>query len=492
MNKVLLRDLVSLTKSTPISELPNIINDNNKYIIDVIKEFYDNKRIYTGDKYILAPIFNNIVSSKTGKFVNLQATNLAIENVEFIEPSTKLPFGTSDIVLKRHLDTDKLDYVNGKLTVIDKSDSLKCPIDADNYGNVFIGVNASVPTNKSNMDNIVLGNDQTLCKLTESNVGNITIGHNSLSKLTDGSNNIIIGHNSATSVHVGNGNIVIGQEITLEGTETISDKFIVGSGINPDFIFGDITLGTFGFNSIDAKLFFKNDINIYSTNQKNIIIGGNDIMLLNHTNGTDNVFIGNDVSANVASGNNNIFIGKSAGFRYSGVVNNMLAIGIVDIKNNILNPIIEANLATNVLKLNASTVDIAGDIRFTKAMRTSGGGTVVGVDKNNNLVKFTSSKRYKKDVNTLECKDSKQIYDIDCVTYKPKDGDDNTYYGFIAEDVAAVDDKLVGYTTIDGVSVVDSVMYDRFVVLLLNEIKQHEKTIQALNEKVSNLEKIIR
>lgn len=102
----------------------------------------------------------------------------------------------------------------------------------------------------------------------------------------------------------------------------------------------------------------------------------------------------------------------------------------------------------------------------------------------NQLLRSTSSLRYKKDVRDLPAEKSELLWSLRPVVYKSKaEADDQTldWYGLIAEEVAAVDPRLVHYTELDGVQVPDGVQYDRLTVLLLAEVK-------ALRERVAALE----
>lgn len=85
-----------------------------------------------------------------------------------------------------------------------------------------------------------------------------------------------------------------------------------------------------------------------------------------------------------------------------------------------------------------------------------------------NVVRSTSSERYKRDIQLLLPDDYEKVLDLNPVTYRSKNPEDgeNLFYGFIAEEVAKVDQRLVEIREIDGEEVVENVFYDRVSVLL--------------------------
>jgi hypothetical protein len=128
------------------------------------------------------------------------------------------------------------------------------------------------------------------------------------------------------------------------------------------------------------------------------------------------------------------------------------------------------------------------------------------------IYRSTSSIRYKKDVETIENSYSEALLQCRPVWFRSSCSGDNKdygYWGFIAEEVAEIDPRLVFLTTTetiqneDGESVtvnlekprVDGVQYDRFVPHLLNLIKkqnetltQQAETINALTARIETLE----
>jgi hypothetical protein len=120
----------------------------------------------------------------------------------------------------------------------------------------------------------------------------------------------------------------------------------------------------------------------------------------------------------------------------------------------------------------------------------------------NNLLRSTSSIRYKTNVNSLQEADINAVLQMRPVTYTSLcSGDDPTkiHLGFIAEEIAAIDPRLVFYTwnqyqaQDDGLPqpsataqlVPDGVQYDRIVPLLVGSIQTLTQRVAALEQKTA-------
>ena len=126
-------------------------------------------------------------------------------------------------------------------------------------------------------------------------------------------------------------------------------------------------------------------------------------------------------------------------------------------------------------------------------------------DGTHQVMRSTSSERYKKNVETLEDKYADAILGLRPVWYKSKceaDNPDYSYWGLIAEEVAKVDPRLVTFRNEytedigDGKWKVvkldapqaESVQYDRLVPHLINICKRQEDKITALEARIKALE----
>jgi len=126
-------------------------------------------------------------------------------------------------------------------------------------------------------------------------------------------------------------------------------------------------------------------------------------------------------------------------------------------------------------------------------------------DGTHQVLRSTSSERYKKNIETLEDKYADAVLALRPVWYKSKcaaDNADHSHWGLIAEEVAKVDPRLVTFRneytedTGDGNTKVvkltepqaESVQYDRFVPHLINICKRQEDKITALEARITALE----
>ena len=143
---------------------------------------------------------------------------------------------------------------------------------------------------------------------------------------------------------------------------------------------------------------------------------------------------------------------------------------------------------------------------------TTGGGPVY-VESDGDLLRFTSSRKYKTDIETLEDFRADAILNCRPVWYRSlsandikTEGADKSewgWYGFIAEEVAEIDPRLVNWATKDAVVQEDGstksverdpadyeaegVRYETFVPLLLNLIKRQQQAIEELQTEVAAL-----
>jgi len=120
------------------------------------------------------------------------------------------------------------------------------------------------------------------------------------------------------------------------------------------------------------------------------------------------------------------------------------------------------------------------------------------------ILRSTSSIKYKTNVETLEPEYSDALLQCRPVWYKSLCDNDNPewgYWGFIAEEVAEIDPRLVHWKVTEPVTKEDGsiehvscdpepegVAYDRFVPHLLNLIKRQKEQIEAMETRLTALE----
>ena len=145
---------------------------------------------------------------------------------------------------------------------------------------------------------------------------------------------------------------------------------------------------------------------------------------------------------------------------------------------------------------------------------TTTGGSAVYVESDGDLLRYTSSLKYKTDVETIEDAKADAILNCRPVWYRSKcandiktEGSEKSdwgWYGFIAEEVAEIEPRLVNWATKDAVRQEDGnvesverdpadyeaegIRYDNFVPLLVNLAKRQKAQIDALEARISALE----
>ena len=135
---------------------------------------------------------------------------------------------------------------------------------------------------------------------------------------------------------------------------------------------------------------------------------------------------------------------------------------------------------TNVNSNFTNTVKIPGDLKL--GLPTAGTGTAVyatsdsGVYK---LVRNSSSQKYKYDIIDFNL-GLNAVLKLKPRQFKWK-SDNKEDFGFIAEEVEEIDDKLVLYQD----DIVDGVKYSQMVALLTNAIKEQQEQINYLKDHIT-------
>jgi hypothetical protein len=151
-------------------------------------------------------------------------------------------------------------------------------------------------------------------------------------------------------------------------------------------------------------------------------------------------------------------------------------------------------------------IDNAGRIKFANLYdNTSATGRTVLVQSTGELVASTSSIKYKTDVETLQDLYADAVLQIRPVWYKSlctTDNPDWGWWGFIAEEVAEIDPRLVQWKESEvthdknGAAVVtelatpepEGVYYERFVPHLVNLIKRQKEQLETQAASIASLE----
>jgi hypothetical protein len=120
-----------------------------------------------------------------------------------------------------------------------------------------------------------------------------------------------------------------------------------------------------------------------------------------------------------------------------------------------------------------------GNVYFPGAGTTASAANAVlnnGSSPANEILRSTSSIRYKADVMDLDADWERIVRALRPITYRsiaPADNPSLRWLGLIAEEVSEVDSRLVHYTRDgNGAEIPDSVQYDRLAVLLLRAVQE--------------------
>ena len=136
---------------------------------------------------------------------------------------------------------------------------------------------------------------------------------------------------------------------------------------------------------------------------------------------------------------------------------------------------------------------------------TTGAAANVNVNSSGSLMRSTSSAKYKTSIETLEDSYADALLNCRPVWYRSLCSQDNPahgFWGFIAEEVAEIDPRLVSFKTTEVTydeetgealntpcdPVPESVQYDRFVPHLVNLIKRQKDQIASLEARLTALE----
>jgi len=123
---------------------------------------------------------------------------------------------------------------------------------------------------------------------------------------------------------------------------------------------------------------------------------------------------------------------------------------------------------------------------------TTASAANVNIDSGGLFRRSTSSSKYKTDIEALDDNYADAILQCRPVWYRSTcdaDKPEWAYWGFIAEEVAAIDPRLCFFEEKeDGSLEPEGVQYDRFVPHLLNLIKRQKEQIEAMEARLSALE----
>jgi hypothetical protein len=116
---------------------------------------------------------------------------------------------------------------------------------------------------------------------------------------------------------------------------------------------------------------------------------------------------------------------------------------------------------------------------------SASGLTTLGVDGSGNVKKVSSSRKYKKEINSLPLTSAKRILDLNIVSFKDKDTQvsDVLHAGLIAEEVEDLNYK--DWVIYDNSGSVDGVYYQSIFSSMLKVVQDLNKRVEELEAKIS-------
>ncbi len=318
------------------------------------------------------------------------------------------------------------------------------------YSNTAMGY-AALNSNTNGHQNTAIG--QGALYSNTSGHQNTAIGYSALSSDTSGYHNTAIGYSALSANTKGNFNNAFGMyALTANSTAVsnvamgnyaLSDQSFSNGGIS--YTGGNVAIGV-------NALFYNNPISTV-TGVYNTAVGLNS--LFNNVTGSGNTALGYNAGPNTGAISNTTCIGNGT----IATANNQMVLG------------------------NAAVTEF---YCYGAYAGTTAGASNLTVLNTGQIVRSTSSRRYKKDIVPIDI-NTASIYKLRPVSYNSFT-DADRHFGLIAEEVAEVIPELASYAkekqVVKGSSsdkmIPDAVQYPLLSVLLLKEVQKHEQTINKL------------
>ncbi len=385
-------------------------------------------------------------------------------------------------------------------------------------GNVAIGSYSLTHNNPispiTGVNNTAVGN--TSLQMNTTGHENTAVGSAALSSNTTGQSNTATGYSALYTNTTGEENTAIGQ----------GALYLNNGGANTAIGFSALSSNTSGvFNTANGyKALSGNTIGQFNTAMgltalfsnttasSNVAIGSYTLSKQAFNNGGNNYTTGNVAVGDYALYNNNptstttgVF-NTANGFNslaenYTGSGNSALGYNSVPGSgfSNLSNTTCIGNGATatgnnQIVLGNANVTQFYCYGAFVGTTANAANLTVLNTGQ---IVRSTSSRRYKKDIVPLEINTS-NIYKLKPVSYDSYT-DNDRHFGLIAEDVAEIIPELATFAKEKDVvkgstsdkMIPDAVQYPLLSVLLLKEVQKHEETITELKTTIIEMKKML-
>ena len=370
-----------------------------------------------------------------------------------------------------------LNSTGSRLTAIGAAAVRNNTIGSDNTG---IGSTA-MRENTTGEFNTAIGS----AALRENTIGdnNTAIGADALSSNTNGTGNTATGALALFNNAAGNSNTANGLS-ALQGNITGGFNTATGSLALTSNTAGSDNTAT-GYEALNQNTtgtqnnaFGASALSQHMTGDSNNAVGSN-ALLVDHTGISNNAF-GNDALAGNINGNFNTAIGDAALLACHGSSNTAIGVGAGA----------NVNTAHNAICVGSPGADVSDSFYVANVFETSiaADNLPVRIDVTGRLGTQSSSRRFKKDIATMETA-SEAILSLRPVTFHYKtDTKGAPQFGLIAEEVAKVNPALV---LPDKEGKPYTVRYDAVNAMLLNEFLKEHHQVQDLKAIVAVQQKQI-
>ena len=364
---------------------------------------------------------------------------------------------------------------------------------ADNAYNNAVSVAASDATNKSNNAISIASSDAT----AKSNAAFNNAAAQVASLANGGYSGTFI---SSTTIY----SPVIGGQIGY-----FSEQFRVGNGgIVLDGVNKRIYIGGGAYGNSNTPFYVDNNSNFSLGNKllwdgTTLSINGNGTFSgnLSAAGGTFSGTLSgvNGTFSGTLSGANGSFTGDIGGASgtFGGVTINGSGVtfgnfrlgssGISFVSYNFNSEVQDYSMFTQRLRLYQNTQNQGGhdnSLQFD-FLYSATGLTTLGVDGSGNVKKVSSSRKYKKEIESLPLEDAKRILDLNIVSFKDKDTEvsDVVHAGLIAEEVDDLNYK--DWVIYDNSGSVDGVYYQSIFSSMVKVVQDLNKRVEELEAKIS-------
>jgi hypothetical protein len=348
------------------------------------------------------------------------------------------------------------------------------------FGNTTVG-SFSMGNHHSGDRNTVIGALAGLGNTSNSFSNSTLLGYMSGYNLSTGSDNILIGYRAGDNLTTGSQNIIIGYDIDAKAINGMQEM-ILG---HPDLLYGDITNKRIGIGtpSPQEQLHLKNT--------------GSVTLLLQADSDNDNGDENENPRFELKQDGENVtgalgFIGDDGAIYDNSLANSLYLVNeySTPLQFGTADSVVMTILGNAKVGIGTTDpiqrLDVNGNARF-RSVGSSAYTSALNLTANGTLTTNTSDIRLKTNIETLN-DGLDRVLKLRGVEFNWKsDPEGKKMIGFIAQEAGQVVPELVFTNPTDGYM---GVNYAEMTAVLVEAVKQQQKMIQELQEKVERLEAI--